>query len=385
MIQLNKKQSIISIFIILHLVFFANLYYLFAFGIKTNVEVRSIPGGYDGGNNKYITITHKGKTYEFRTSLPNEVIRNINVVYSPSNPENFITYSFQQMWLGRITMSLLFGIGLAALIKITFKNDRFFTIFFFPFSIGLKDKKWSKKEDEIFVSLIKSDFHTKIEPFEYYFKYLNKTVIIDGLHKTILRTLYLKENINYKIQQVKVSKLENKTSKKAFLFKSNNSNLETLTQIEKEVLSILNSEEHLSISDLQRKSKQKFGLEFKNLNENLIVNHFNSIDVDKSETLKIYHQIFDFISNNFKYLTENKKVELIKLIDKLEFCIILLPYDKIIKIRSILNEEIITENFEQVKTTISKITHFDAVTKLVPINTEINVSSDPSVKFQLLG
>ena len=200
-----------------------------------------------------------------------------------------------------------------------------------------------------------------------------------------LRTLYLKENINYKIQQVKVSKLENKTSKKAFLFKSNNSNLETLTQIEKEVLSILNSEEHLSISDLQRKSKQKFGLEFKNLNENLIVNHFNSIDVDKSETLKIYHQIFDFISNNFKYLTENKKVELIKLIDKLEFCIILLPYDKIIKIRSILNEEIITENFEQVKTTISKITHFDAVTKLVPMNTEINVSSDPSVKFQLLG
>ena len=115
------------------------------------------------------------------------------------------------------------------------------------------------------------------------------------------------------------------------------------------------------------------------------VNHFKSIDIDKSEQLKVHNQIFEFISNNFNYLTKNKKEELIKLIDKLEFCIILLPYDKIIKIKSILNEEIITEDFEQLKTTISRITHFDAVTKLVPMNTEITVSSDPSVKFQLLG
>jgi hypothetical protein len=307
MIQLNKKQAIISIFIVLHLVFFANLYYLFAFGIKTNAEVRSIPGGYDEGSNKYLTITHKGKPYEFRTSLPTEVMRNIDVVYSPSNPENFIPFTFQQMWLGRITMSLLFGIGLASLFHILFKPYLVFTFRFSPFYVGLSEKKWNSIAEKQLASYHNLKAFSTL-PFVFYdFKYRNSSHF-EGLYQSILKYHF---NIgNLKTNSIKTVSPRNNVKTKTILeLTKPMSEIEHLTSVEFAVLNLLENQQY-SIAEFQVKMQQTFGKEYDKLNITLMKEYLSELSSEEKNGLSEINHIIQFIETYPTQLIDLKLTEL---------------------------------------------------------------------------
>jgi hypothetical protein len=311
MIQLNKKQAIISIFIVLHLVFFANLYYLFAFGIKTNAEVRSIPGGYDGGSNKYITITHKGKPYEFRTSLPTEVMRNIDVVYSPSNPENFVAFNFQQMWLGRITMSLLFGLGLASLFHILFKPFLVFTFRLSPFYVGLSEKKWNSIAEKQLASYLNLKAFSTF-PFVFYdFKYRNSSHF-EGLYQSILKYHFSIGNL--KTNSIKTVSPRNNVKTKTILELTKPiSEIEHLTSVELAVLSLLENQQY-SIAEFQVKMQQTFGKEYDKLNITLMKEYLSQLSSDEKNGLTEINHIIQFIETYPTQLTELKSNELSSII-----------------------------------------------------------------------
>ena len=69
MIQLNKKQAIITAFIVLHIVFFSNLYYLLIFGVKTNAEIHSKFGTSEESSNKIISFNYNSKSYEIKKEV----------------------------------------------------------------------------------------------------------------------------------------------------------------------------------------------------------------------------------------------------------------------------------------------------------------------------
>jgi hypothetical protein len=307
MIQLNKKQAIISIFIVLHLVFFANLYYLFAFGIKTNAEVRSIPGGYDGGSNKYITIKHNGKPYEFRTSLPTEVMRNIDILYSPSNPENFIPFTFQQMWLGRITMSLLFGLGLASLFHILFKPYLVFTFRFSPFYVGLSEKKWNSIAEKQLASYHNLKAFSTL-PFVFYdFKYRNSSHF-EGLYQSILKYHF---NIgNLKTNSIKTVSPRNNVKTKTILeLTKPMSEIEHLTSVEFAVLNLLENQQY-SIAEFQVKMQQTFGKEYDKLNITLMKEYLSELSSEEKNGLSEINHIIQFIETYPTQLIDLKLTEL---------------------------------------------------------------------------
>lgn len=317
MIQLNKKQAIISALLIMHIGFFANLYYLFVFGEKTNAEVRSIPGGYDEGSNKYLTIHHDKKTYEFRTSLPTEIMRNVDVIYSPNNPENFIPFTFQQMWLGRITMSLLFGIGLAALFQIIFKPYLFFTIRFSPFYLGFTEKKWNKHAEQQLAKFTQlSVFETL--PFVYYdFKFRNSTHF-EGLYQSIIKDQLFKGNVVTKSMQVPTSKHSNKlTSKVVVCLSKSISELQDLTTIEQAILSLLENET-FTLAELQLKMQQTFGKEYDKFNINLMNEYLTQLPTEQKNRLIELHHVLNFIETYPNHLSENLPNELDTLLSILD-------------------------------------------------------------------
>lgn len=144
MIQLNKKQAFITAFLVLHIVFFANMYYLLLFGVKTNAENHSKFGTSEESSNKIISFNYNSKPYEITTNIAPSIQRTVPIIFSESNPENLIPLTFRNMFLGRITMSVLFALGFLLLIHVTFKSFVVFTIRFKPFIIGFEERKWNK-------------------------------------------------------------------------------------------------------------------------------------------------------------------------------------------------------------------------------------------------
>ena len=313
MIQLNKKQSIIASFIVLHIVFFANLYYLLAFGVKTNAEVHSKFGTSEESKSKDISFIYNSKTYEFSTSLDANVQRTVPIIFSPNNPENFIPLTFKNMLLGRVTMSILFAFGLILLIQVTFRPFVVFTIRIKPFFIGFEEKKWNNSSEITLNKLI--DFTPiKTLPFVYYdFKHRFSTHF-EGLYQSILKHHFSIGNI--KMVSIKtISPRDNtKTISKSILHLTKPiSEIENLTLMEQSVLSLMENEQ-FSTPEFQLKMQQTFGKEYDKFNIEMMNTYLSSISKENLNRLQEINQILFFIETYPTQLIEFKPNELHQII-----------------------------------------------------------------------
>ena len=368
-IQLNKKQFILSLLIVSHLVIFANVYYLLVFGEKGTAIVRSFEGGYDGAFNKYITFQVDGQEFEFKESLDRDLRGEVPVIYDPSNPNNHYPFTFRNFWFERIVLSLLTGVTAIMLIQIFIKKYRYLTFKTRPFSLSISTKNWDKKEEQKLATFLTGNRLSTIKPFEYYHKILTGSNDLEGIYKTILRDLYLHKVLVMQMQGVQISKHDSKMVKKPFL--GLNENVPTdvvLSETEKEVLHIFIEHGFISISEIQRLSKQQFGKEYKQLNEMWMKKHFGTI---KSEQITSIQQIatkVTFIETHIDELLGNHTDALISLIESIEESFILLSSDVLVKILKHIptcaQPELYDTTYQKIKTLI----HFDLTTSFVKIN-----------------
>jgi hypothetical protein len=317
MIQLNKKQAVLTAFIVLHLVFFANLYYLLAFGVKTTAEVRSLMGGSEETNNKEITFKHENRTFTIQTNLDPKIQKSVPIVFSSSNPENFIALTNRNLFLGRVTMSILFGLGIMLLIFATFKKFVVFTIRFSPFYIGFAEKKWNIHAEQKLAKFTQlSVFETL--PFVYYdFKFRNSTHF-EGLYQSIIKDQLFKGNVVTKSMQVPTSKHSNKlTSKVVVCLSKSISELQDLTTIEQAILSLLENET-FTLAELQLKMQQTFGKEYDKFNINLMNEYLTQLPTEQKNRLNELHQLLNFIETYPNHLSENLPNELDTLLSILD-------------------------------------------------------------------
>ena len=322
MIQLNKKQAIITAFLVLHIVFFANLYYLLFFGVKTNAEIHSKFGTSEESSNKIISFNYNSKSYEITTNIDPAIQRTVPIIFSERNPENLIPLTFRNMFLGRITMSVLFAFGFLLLIHVTFKSFVVFTIRFKPFVIGFEERKWNKKS-ELKLNHFLNFSPFKTLPFVYYdFKYRFST-LFEGLYQSIVKHHYTLGNI--KTDSIKTISPRNKTktiSKTILELTKPISEIENLTSIEQAVLSLFENQQ-FSPPEFKLKMQQTFGKEYDKLNIELMNDYLSTVPKEAKIRLEELHQLVLFIETYPKQLIKLKPNELSQLIfilgDNLQF------------------------------------------------------------------
>lgn len=340
-----------------------------------------------GEHNSRVNFIAKNKK-EYRFEVNSNVKGTATVIYDPNNPDNAYLFNFMNFVLEKIIFSLLAAIPSTIFVFFFLKKNQYLFIDLkrFKFSKGLK--RWTEEDNLLLNEFITEAKPEKISLSDYIFLTSKGHFNLNEYIESILHELYLNNSIEIVNKLVQINKTDNKQKPRPFVRLNKNVSTNTLTSIEKEILSVFEVEDDLRLHEIRQKLQQKFGKEFEKFNTDFVFQYFHNsaylLNSDLSESGKnitaFYGKRLQLIERQFDNLIADKFSEFCLLLNSFSTIAMVMDKKTLSKTLTLLNSKNNKENsieIQELKENLKKYLYLKSIT-FVNIDSTSNSSNNNS-------
>ncbi len=365
-IQIGRLKLFIISVILLFSFFFSPNIHMMIIGEKTEGTVFKLSAFTAGEHNSrvnFVALDHK----EYKFEVNSNVKGTAKVIYDPENPEDAYLFNFMNFVLEKIIFSLLAAIPSTIFVFFFLKKNQYLFIDLKRFKISKGLKRWTATDEEAFNHLLNSQLSYSVQPFEYAYLHYHDSKFTHILINVTLQKLFIDKQIEITNKLVQVNKTDDKQKPRPFVslgvnYSPNNS----LTTIEKELLSIFEHSESLRLHEIRLKLQQKFGPEFNKFHLEIVkpfIDQSSLFTLGKPNEFgkKVHSEIasrISFIEKHLDDLIHEHLIDLSKLLNLMNECWLFIPIETFDKIKNEMiqrKEEIPTEILHKIGSGYTRI------------------------------
>ncbi len=365
-LQIGRLKLFIISVIVLFIIFFAPNLRMLMVGKQAQGTVFKLSAFTAGEHNSRVNFIAEDKK-EYRFEVNSNVVGQSKVIYDPNNPEDAYLFNFMNFVLEKIIFSLLAAIPSTIFVFFFLKKNQYLFINLKRFKVSKGLKKWTESDEDAFKQLLNTPLTYPVQPFEYSYLHYHDSKFTNILINVTLQNLYIHKQIEITNKLVQVNKTDDKQKPRPFVslgpnYTPNNS----LTTIEKELLSLFENSDSLRLHEIRIKLQQKFGPEFDKFHIEIVKPFIDQSTLftqgKPNEFGKLVHSEIasriSFIDKHLDDLLHDHLVDFSKLLATMNECWLFIPTETFDKIKAVIiqrKDEIPTDILYKIGSGYAKI------------------------------